>query len=89
MLIYSMSVSVDGSIADREARSGGRPLTRSSFASTSRQTRELGAHERSVMRLAALGASGLRAVVAPLRDREQRTGSAAKSRSAALQALRS
>jgi hypothetical protein len=31
MLIYSMSVSVDGFIADGRAGSGGRPLARSSW----------------------------------------------------------
>jgi hypothetical protein len=36
MLIYSMSVSVDGLIADRGARLGGRFLARSCFFSTSR-----------------------------------------------------
>ncbi len=37
MLIYSMSVSVDGFIADREGAFGWRSLARSSFVSTSRR----------------------------------------------------
>jgi hypothetical protein len=37
MLIYSMSVSVDGFSPTARARSGGRPLSRSSFVSTSRR----------------------------------------------------
>ena len=39
MLIYSMSVSVDGFIADREGAFGWTVPTRSSFVSTSRSTR--------------------------------------------------
>ena len=36
MLIYSMSVSVDGFIADREGAFSGGPLARSCFAFTPR-----------------------------------------------------
>ena len=44
MLIYSMSVSVDGFIADREGGFGWTPPARSCFAFTLAQVRELGGY---------------------------------------------
>jgi hypothetical protein len=44
MLAYSMSVSVDSFIADREGGSVGRSLTRSSFVSTLRRLAKLGGY---------------------------------------------
>ena len=48
MLIYSMSVSVDGFIADREGAFGWTAPNEEQFRFHLAQTRELGGHERSV-----------------------------------------